>query len=217
MLWRRLANLSAPRRPANYRSGATLAQVRRNLGLGPSHAAAEEFFRYGAPDGGLQVEVRERVESQFMLQVVTTEFSARLPAGADTIADGPVRLELLHRGLIRRTGLRWRVRQGDPARLAGLLGVLDSDPRLQAILLPLDFKRLELRAAQDGWQVLIEPFGASEVICRMPRYRRYIRLSEQQAGLLYQALEALGKVVQEVASVGPSRSAGPMANASVER
>ncbi|WP_259767086.1 DUF3156 family protein, partial [Pseudomonas protegens] len=64
-------------------------------------------------------------------------------------------------------------------------------------LLPLDFKHLELWRDEQGWQVRLEHFGASEVVNRLPGFRRYIRLSAQQRAALLGSFTELYKLLRE--------------------
>jgi hypothetical protein len=82
---------------------------------------------------------------------------------------------------------------GDKALFDLLQARIGGDSALQAALMPLDFKRLNwLR----GWPVAgrLEHMGASEVVNRVPAFRRYIPLSADQRGYLWQAFEALQRI-----------------------
>ena len=69
--------------------------------------------------------------------------------------------------------------------LARLQAALNDDPGLHQALMGLDFKRLHLDLSGQQWHVRIEHMGGSEVVNRMPAFRRYIPLSgAQRAGLL---------------------------------
>jgi hypothetical protein len=164
---------SAQRAPSGYRPGVTLEYVRRNLG--PAQA------RFCLEDIGLQVDVAERTEAQLLMHLVMTEFMFTVPASEQ----GSARFELHHSGSIRRTGLACRQRAGAPVLLARLQAALNDDPGLHPALMGLDFKRLHLDLSGQQWHVRIEHMGGSEVVNRMPAFRRYIPLSgAQRAGLL---------------------------------
>ena len=172
---------SAQAAPAGYRPGVTLEYLRRNLGLasfaltGPARAA----FRLD--DVGLPVDVAERTESQLLMHLVMTEFMITVPASEQ----GSARFELHHSGSIRRTGLVCRQRAGAPVLLARLQAALNDDPSLNQALMGLDFKRLHVDLSGHQWHVRLEHMGGSEVVNRMPAFRRYIPLSgAQRAGLL---------------------------------
>lgn len=169
------------RAPSGYRPGVTLGQLRRDL-------AGLEFTSQGAvqgafhcPQSGLKFDVLERPQAQFLMHIVVCEW--RLAVPCDTARQARIRLR--HTGAIRRQGVTAGLLTGEQAEWAPLLQRLCSDPRLLEQLLPLDFKHLELRRDAQGWQVRLEHFGASEVVNRLPGFRRYIRLSvEQRAALL---------------------------------
>ncbi|NBF03089.1 DUF3156 family protein [Pseudomonas sp. Fl5BN2] len=169
------------RAPSGYRPGWTLGQVRRDLqGLDFSpHSTVMGTFR--CPQSGLEFTLVERPQAQFLMHIVVCEWCLRVPSDRP----GQARIVLRHTGAIRRQGVAARLVAGEPAEWQPLLHSLCNDPRLLGELLPLDFKRLELRRDEQGWQVRLEHFGASEVVNRLPGFRRYIRLSvEQRAALL---------------------------------
>ena len=62
--------------------------------------------------------------------------------------------------------------------------------------MPLDFKRLRLERGEGRWTVTLEHMGGSEVVNRMPAFRRYIRISPQQRDLLLTALIGLKRLLE---------------------
>ena len=76
-----------------------------------------------------------------------------------------------------------------------MIAALEGDEALRAALMPLDFKRLRIERDGDHWQVRLEHMGASEVVNRMPAFRRYIRLDDAQQAHLLNALPALARVL----------------------
>ena len=172
---------SARRAPAGYRPGVTLEYLRRNLGLSSFTSTGPASAVFGLDANGLEVTVVERTEAQLLMHLVMTEFRIRLPASEQ----GSARLDLHHRGSIRRTGLACRQRAGDPALRARLEAVLSGDEALHQALMALDFKHLRIELDDQQWRVRLEHMGGSEVVNRMPAFRRYIALSPtQRAGLL---------------------------------
>lgn len=178
------------RAPSGYRPGATLALVRRNLG-GLVFEALEPGQGRFTLDDGLQVEARERTQSELLMHLVLTEFSLQVPSCGQDVA----KLELRHTGAIRRQGLACTRRAGEAAELAGVIAALEGDPALRVALMPLDFKRLRIEREEGHWRVLLEHMGASEVVNRMPAFRRYIRLDDAQQAHLLNALPALARVL----------------------
>ncbi|BAN46448.1 DUF3156 family protein [Metapseudomonas resinovorans] len=63
----------------------------------------------------------------------------------------------------------------------------------------LDFRRLALQQGENVRTLVIEHVGTNEVLSRLPHYRRYIRLTDVQADLLYQAFDALTRIPAEEA------------------
>lgn len=179
--WRQNLSDFWQRPPSGYCPGVTLNQLRRDLAGLDCVPLAPGLARFVDADGGLGFEVQERAQAQLLMHIVVCEFRLLVPGRQGDDA----RLELRHTGAVRRQGVAARLKQGEAAEWEGLLAQLQSDPALLECLLPLDFKRLELQRQEGIWQVRLEHFGASEVVNRLPGFRRYIRLSaEQRAALL---------------------------------
>lgn len=183
---------SARRAPAGYRPGVTLEHLRRNLGLASFEQTEPTAARASLDDGSLQLEIVERTESQLLMHLVMTEFVLRVPASREGMAS----FELHHTGAVRRTGVRCRQSRGNPALLAGLQIKLQEDSALHQALMPLDFKRLRIDLQERQWCVRLEHMGGSEVVNRMPAFRRYIALSGDQRAWLFEALTGLQRVLR---------------------
>jgi hypothetical protein len=182
---------SAQRAPAGYRPGVTLEYLRRNLGLASFTPTGRNSAVFGLGDSNLQVTVGERTEAQLLMHLVMTEFMIKVPASEQ----GNARFELHHRGSIRRTGLACRQRAGEPALLARLEAGLAQDDALHQALMALDFKHLRIELGSQQWQVRLEHMGGSEVVNRMPAFRRYIALSGAQRAALFDVLAGLQRVL----------------------
>lgn len=172
--------LLAPRAPSGYRPGATLACLARNLGQ--QGIAATGVIH--DPAQGWRAEVHERVEAHLLMHIVTCEFQLQVAA----LQGGDVSLEVRHAGALRRTGLTCVYRKGDRVRFARLRDRLQQHEALVAALMPLDFKRLALACRDGQWQLTLEHMGGSEVVNRMPAFRRYISISPQQRAHLMASL-----------------------------
>ena len=192
MLQKLSESFSARRAPSGYRPGVTLEYLRRNLGLASfaSTGPAEAVFFLG--ESNLQVDVVERTESQLLMHLVMTEFAVRVPASAQ----GSARFDLHHSGSIRRTGLVCKQRTGAPALQNRLQARLQEDPVLHQALMALDFKRLQLTLDGHEWRVRLEHMGGSEVVNRMPSFRRYIALSSVQRDVLLNVLVGLQRTLR---------------------
>ncbi|MBT2372428.1 DUF3156 family protein [Pseudomonas fluorescens] len=182
---------SAQRAPAGYRPGVTLGHLRRNLGLACFELTTPTLAQACLDDGSLQLEIIECTESQLLMHLVMTEFVLRVPASRE----GAARFELHHGGAIRRTGIHCRQRAGDAGLLAELQAGLQADSPLHHALMPLDFKRLRIDLEGRQWCVRLEHMGGSEVVNRMPAFRRYIALSGEQRNHLLAALTGLQRVL----------------------
>lgn len=183
---------SAKRAPAGYRPGVTLEHVRRNLGLARFEQTGSTEARVALDDDSLHLEIVERTESQLLMHLVMTEFVLRVPASREGMAS----FELHHTGAVRRTGIRCRQRIADTPLLADLQARLQADGALHQALMPLDFKRLRIDLQGRQWCVRLEHMGGSEVVNRMPAFRRYIALSADQRVWLLEALSGLQRVLR---------------------
>ena len=192
MIRRLRERLLAPRAPAGYRPGATLGLLSRNLGQVQMHLLEPARAVLDNPAQGWRAEVRECVEAHLLMHVVTCEFQLCMPA----LQEGGVTLEMRHTGAIRRTGLACVYRGGDKARFTQVRDRLLSDAQLTAALMPLDFKRLRIDLQGRQWCVRLEHMGGSEVVNRMPAFRRYIALSRDQRTWLLEALSELQRVLR---------------------
>ena len=184
-----LERLTGPRAPAGYRPGATLARLRHNLGLADWQSAASFTYREQGPC----IEVRERTESHLLMHLVMCELTLRVPA----LGQGKLEFDVHHSGLVRRTGLVFRLRDGEKPMFEDVQLRLSSDSALRKALMPLDFKRLTCCFDNGQWQVCLEHMGASEVVNRMPAFRRYIPLLAQQRELIWQTFDALERILRE--------------------
>ncbi|WP_335944719.1 DUF3156 family protein [Pseudomonas sp. G166] len=182
---------SVQRAPSGYRPGVTLELLRRNLGLARFEVSGPAAATVVTDDGSLQLEVVERTESQLLMHLVMTEFVLRVPASRE----GTARLELHHSGAVRRRGIACRQRGGDGELAGRLRTAIEHDSVLYQALMPLDFKRLRIDLQGRQWCVRLEHMGGSEVVNRMPAFRRYIPLSREQRTALLAALSGLQRVL----------------------
>ncbi|WP_026145368.1 DUF3156 family protein [Pseudomonas asplenii] len=183
----------AGRAPTGYRPGVTLEHLRRNLGVAGFEQNGPTSARIALGDD-LQLEVVERTESQLFMHLVMTEFVLRVPA----LREGTASFELHHGGAVRRTGIRCRQRSGERSLLAGLEAGLQDDGALYQALMPLDFKHLRIDLQERQWCVRLEHMGGSEVVNRMPAFRRYIALGREQRDSLFQALAELQRLLRSL-------------------
>jgi hypothetical protein len=173
--------------PPGYRPGTTLARLVRDLpGLLPEPLAPDRV-RLSQPGASWTLEVTERPQSHLLMHIVTCRFCVSLPGSAA----GKALISISHTGLIKRKGLRGVIRKGHSTSLAGWLNQMLADPTVCAALLPLDFKFLSLIQDEHGWRIEMEPFAASEVVNRFPSYRRYVRLTHDQAQHVLTSLSLL--------------------------
>lgn len=182
---------SAQRAPAGYRPGVTLEYLRRNLGLASFTSTGPAKAVIFLEEVDLQVEIVERTESQLLMHLVMTEFMIKVPASEQ----GSASFDLHHSGSIRRKGLRCKQQSGEPAVLSRLEAGLQEDHALHQSLMLLDFKRLKIDLNGHEWHVRLEHMGGSEVVNRMPAFRRYITLSGVQRRELLNVLTGFQRVL----------------------
>ena len=167
--------------PPGYSPGAALRHVLKELG--------GDFVCTRVETTGAQLKaiashlpclVTERVERHFLMHIVAHEFRFNVPGAALPGAEIDVR----NTGLLFRKGIACSV----PAKLKTALKTvtdrIEGDEPLRAILMKLDFRSCRVRGSEEGWSVCLEPYGASEVVNRKPSFRRYIRLTPEQSGLV---------------------------------
>ena len=182
------------RSPPGYSPGVTLrralADLRDVFAAGPQHGASAALK---SAEGSLSCEVRETVERHFLMHIVGLEFILHATAAAVPGA----RIRVRNTGLLHRTGIVCTVTTPHRTALKALTKRIEGDNELRDALMSLDFRRCELVGSERGWTVHIEPYGASEVVNRMPSFRRYIRLEREQAGALAGALSAFRRILVE--------------------
>lgn len=194
MIRRLRERLLAPRAPAGYRPGVTLGHLGRNLGPLPMARPEPALGVLDAREQGWHAVVRERVEAHLLMHVVTCEFQLCVPA----LKRGEVRLELRHAGAIRRTGVSVVYRGGDRQRFTQVHEHLLDEAALLAALMPLDFKRLALECRDGQWHLALEHMGGSEVVNRLPAFRRYIKVSPEQREHLLASLACFSEALQRI-------------------
>ncbi|MDN5401285.1 MAG: DUF3156 family protein, partial [Pseudomonas sp.] len=91
-----------------------------------------------------------------------------------------------------------RRRSGNQALGRELQARLLADSTLFQALMPLDFKRLRIELHDQQWCFRLEHMGGSEVVNRMPAFRRYIALSRAQREHLLATLVGLHRVLSNL-------------------
>jgi hypothetical protein len=188
----RLRNWWAHPPPAGYTPGSLIARLRHDLRYLECQPLDDTSAVFRLGDRQLEFEVRAHVESQFLMHVVTTEFSYRIAnSGA-----GDNRLAIRHRGSWKRTGITCTAPEHSDDATRALAQRLASDAALASALLPLDFTRCELTQDPQGWRVSVVHFGACEVVYRVPPIRQYVRLAPAQLDAMLASFQALQRLMQ---------------------
>ncbi|MCA8408677.1 DUF3156 family protein [Burkholderia cenocepacia] len=166
--------------PPGHRPGAIAARVLADLravrdddGAGGVGGATARL------PNGVRVRVDERVERQFLMHTVSVKVTV--------VANGPAvqgSARVRQTGWLRRTGIAAALAPGcDPAFIDTLAALLAA-PVLADALRPLHLTDCVIDARDGRWTLAIVPFGGSEVVNRMPSFRRYVRLIDEQAAAL---------------------------------
>ncbi|MGZ2747041.1 DUF3156 family protein [Burkholderia stagnalis] len=187
MLARWRAAPGAP--PPGYRPGATAARVLADLRAvrdGASGASGVATL-----PNGVRVSVTEQVARQFLMHTVSVRIAvtARGPA-----AHGSARVR--QTGWLRRTGVRAALQHGCDPGFARTVGALLAEPALADALRPVHLADCAIDAHDGCWTLTIVPYGGSEVVNRMPSFRRYVRLTDEQATALSAACAAFDRVLR---------------------
>jgi len=160
------------RSPAAYRPGSLLAKLRADLAGLDFQQENDTQALFRCRQTGVEFQTEERVEARFLMHIVSTRFSYRVPVGGGA----PAKMRLRHRGAWKRTGIECTVDQGHPE----VAERLATDPTLAAAMLPLDFTDFQLERQSTGWIASLVHYGASEVVYQFPATRQYVRLAPQQ-------------------------------------
>ncbi|KVO53973.1 DUF3156 family protein [Burkholderia stagnalis] len=205
MLARWRAAPGAP--PPGYRPGATAVRVLADLsatrdragGANGSNGASGASGSNGANGAngvarlpnGVRVSATEQVARQFLMHTVSVRIAvtARGPA-----AHGSARV--LQTGWLRRTGVRAAPRPGCDPDFARIVDALLAETALADALRPVHLADCAIDAHDGCWTLTIVPYGGSEVVNRMPSFRRYVRLTGEQAAALSAACAAFDRVLR---------------------
>lgn len=179
------------RDPPGYRPGTTLDRLTNNLRPYACERLAPCQLRFSLPQGPV-IEVAEQVQSLFLAHIVTHRFRLQ----GRTRFTEPLVLNIVTGGWLRRNGVLYRSKaRHDGARQ--LIAALQKYPQIGQTLEQLDFRRATLTIKEGSWQLDIEHFAASEVVCRVPASRRYLRLEAEQRRLLLSSFLMIGQLMEK--------------------
>ncbi|KVG64706.1 DUF3156 family protein [Burkholderia pseudomultivorans] len=174
--------------PAGHRPGAIAARVLADL------RAVRDADGAGARlPNGVRVSVAEQVDRQFLMHTVSVKLTtaARGPA-----ASGHARVR--QTGWLRRTGVQAVAAPGCDPAFERTVATLLADAALADALRPLHLTDCAIDACDGRWTLAIVPFGGSEVVNRMPSFRRYVRLIDEQADALSAACLAFETALRRI-------------------
>ncbi|QVN21264.1 DUF3156 family protein [Burkholderia pyrrocinia] len=177
--------------PPGHRPGAIGARVLADL------HAARDADGAGSPmarlPNGVRVSVEERVERQFLMHTVSVKVATTVRGPA---AQGSARVR--QTGWLRRTGIDAVPAPGCDPGFVDTVTALVAEPSLADALRPLHLSDCAIDARDGRWTLAIVPFGGSEVVNRMPSFRRYVRLTGEQADALSAACLAFETALRRI-------------------
>ncbi|MBN3791002.1 DUF3156 family protein [Burkholderia sp. Ac-20353] len=174
--------------PPGYRPGATAARVLADL-----RAVRDEEGDAARLANGVQVRIAEQVERQFLMHTVSVRIAVTTRGPA---AHGGARVT--QTGWLRRTGVRAALRQGGDPDFSRTVAALVAERSLADALRSLHLTECAIDAHDGRWTLTVVPFGGSEVVSRMPSFRRYVRLTDEQAAALSAAMIAFERALRGI-------------------
>nr|WP_241021106.1 DUF3156 family protein [Burkholderia sp. Ac-20344] len=159
--------------------------------------ATREADRIGSPTArlpnGVRVSIEERVDRQFLMHTVSVKVAATARGPA---VQGSARVR--QTGWLRHTGIDALAMQGCDPGFVDVVIALVAEPSLADALRPLHLTDCTIDARDGRWTLAIVPFGGSEVVNRMPSFRRYVRLTGEQAAALSAACLAFEAALRRI-------------------
>ncbi|HEF5874486.1 TPA: DUF3156 family protein [Burkholderia cenocepacia] len=176
--------------PPGHRPGTIAARVLADL---RAVREADDVDGAARLPNGVRVSIDERIERQFLMHTVSVEVRA---AASGPAAQGGARVR--QTGWLRRTGVDTAPVPGCDPVFLDTLATLLAEPLLADALRPLHLTDCTIEARDGRWTLAIVPFGGSEIVNRMPSFRRYVRLIDEQAAALSAACLAFETALRRI-------------------
>ncbi|MCA8061252.1 DUF3156 family protein [Burkholderia sp. AU38729] len=177
--------------PPGHRPGAIAARVLADLRA--ERDADHVGSRTARLPNGVRVSIDERVDRQFLMHTISVKVAATACGPA---VQGSARVR--QTGWLRCTGIDALAAPGCDPGFADTLAALVAEPSLADALRPLHLTDCTIDARDGRWTLAIVPFGGSEVVNRMPSFRRYVRLTGEQATALSAACLAFETALRRI-------------------
>ncbi|HEM7874861.1 DUF3156 family protein [Burkholderia contaminans] len=177
--------------PPGHRPGAIAARVLADL-RAEREADGAAGLTARLPNG-VRVTIGERVERQFLMHTVSVKVAATACGPA---VQGSARVR--QTGWLRSTGIDAVAVPGCDPGFVDAVAALVAEPSLADALRPLHLTDCTIDARDGRWTLAIVPFGGSEVVNRMPSFRRYVRLTGEQAAALSAACLAFETALRRI-------------------
>ncbi|RQS65963.1 DUF3156 family protein [Burkholderia sp. Bp8963] len=172
--------------PPGHRPGATAARALADLRA--VRGADGDAARLA---NGVRVRIAEQVARQFLMHTVSVRIAV---SACGPAAQG--RARVTQTGWLRATGVRAVPQPGCTPDFVHTVAALVAEPSLADALRPLHLTECAIDAHDGRWTLTVVPFGGSEVVSRMPSFRRYVRLTDEQAAALSAAVMAFERALR---------------------
>ncbi|WP_175910831.1 DUF3156 family protein [Burkholderia metallica] len=185
-------------RPPGHRPGAIAARVLADLRAereadGAGGSAALGGATAARLPNGVRVSIDERIDRQFLMHTVSVKVAA---TACGPTVQGSARVR--QTGWLRSKGIDAVAAPGCDPGFVDTVNALAAEPSLADALRPLHLTDCTIDAHDGRWTLAIVPFGGSEVVNRMPSFRRYVRLTGEQAAVLSAACLAFETALRRI-------------------
>ncbi|WP_165699603.1 DUF3156 family protein [Chimaeribacter californicus] len=169
---------------------ALLRRLSHDLGGWPVTAQGPQAMRLHL-DEQLHITIMTRRRRLFMGEIN----SARFVAEGECCWQETLKVQAHQPGWLQRRPVTFHA-PSSPSGAQPLLAFLAAYPVLAQTLGELDYRHFSLSLAAGRWRCEIEPYAASDVVCRLPPLRRYLRLPPRQRMLLLSVLRMVAQLMQ---------------------
>jgi hypothetical protein len=182
---------------SGYRAGVLIERIALDLRDFEFTIVAPDRADFRSRSGDVRFNVRELLESHLLMHIASAEFIVRCPSrccGRETTEIGAIVAR--HRGSLRRKGIEYRVSPAASDAARRLRDALSRSAELTAALMPLDFTHCRFNLAPRHVEMRVRHYGACEIVGRLPKFRRYVRLGAEQRESLLSVFRAFGNIIQ---------------------
>jgi len=185
------------RQGCGHRPGSLIERIALDLREFEFAVIAPARAEFRSRSGEFRFVVQELLESHFMMHIVSAEFIVHCPSqtfGCDPSDADPIIVR--HQGSLRRKGLEFRLSPAASDAARGLCDALSKSTELTAALMPLDFTHCQFKLEPGNVEMRVRHFGACEVVGRLPKFHRYVRLGAEQRDSLVGSFGAFREIIR---------------------